>query len=51
MTGNLRLPGQLTVVRSQDRQLHDALANHLLDQCEQFLADDGVLYHFTEICE
>lgn len=35
--------------RSVERPLHDALANHLLSECEQFVKDDGVMYHFREI--
>ncbi|KAJ9103369.1 hypothetical protein QFC19_004468 [Naganishia cerealis] len=35
--------------RSADKSLHNALLAHYLDQCESFLSDDGVVYHFTEI--
>lgn len=35
--------------RSVERPLHDALADHLLSECEQFVKDDGVMYHFREI--
>ncbi|KAI5454223.1 hypothetical protein NCC49_004285 [Naganishia albida] len=42
---------EYTVVRkrSPDKTLHNALLNYYLDQAEEFLADDGVMYHFTEI--
>lgn len=30
--------------------MHNALLEYYLDQAEVFLADDGVMYHFTEIC-
>lgn len=35
----------------QDKTLHNELLSYYLDQAEIFLSDDGVLYHFTEICE
>ena len=34
----------------QDRKFHDAYVSHLLDRCETFLKDDGVVYHFQELC-
>ncbi|KAJ9114999.1 hypothetical protein QFC22_005327 [Naganishia vaughanmartiniae] len=35
--------------RSADKSLHNALLAYYLEECEKFLSDDGVLYHFTEI--
>lgn len=35
----------------QDKTLHNDLLSYYLDQAENFLSDDGVLYHFTEICK
>lgn len=31
--------------------MHDAYVKHLLDTCETFMAEEGVIYHYKEICE